>query len=217
MIRRSLLALVILLAAGRVAVAQMATVEDLNGRLDQRTAAAVRSLIDSANGDGVPSEPLVAKALEGESKGAPGERIVIAVRNLAGDLAVARGALGTASTSSELVAGAGALRSGASIDVLSRLRVVRGNLSVLLPLATLTDLVARGVPVEHAAATVLALAERRADEADYRAETSSKAGRGRAVGKPTGPPGARPPVPQPRPPGASPPPIPTQPPQSGPP
>jgi hypothetical protein len=205
MIRQFLLALTILLAPSRVALAQMATVEDLNGRLDPRTATAVRSLIDSAIVEGMPSEPLVAKALEGESKGAPGERIVSAVRNLASGLAVARASLGTASTSSELVAGAGALRSGASTGVLSRLREVQGKQSVLLPLATLTDLIARGIPVERAAATVLALAERGANEADYRSEMSSNRGRGRAVGKPMGAGGTGPAVPSARPPGAGPP------------
>ena len=210
MIRQFLLALTILLAPSRVALAQMATVEDLNGRLDPRTAAAVRSLIDSAIVEGMPSEPLVAKALEGESKGAPGERIVVAVRNLAGGLAVARAALGAGSTSAELVAGAGALRSGASTGVLSRLREIQGKQSVLLPLATLSDLIARGIPVERAAATVLALAERGANEADYRSEMSLKGGRGRAVGKPMGAGGAGPAVPIARPPRAGPPPAPPQ-------
>lgn len=208
MIGRAVLALVILSGSASAANAQVATVEDLGGRLDPRTAVAVRSFIDSVVVDGVPSEPLVAKALEGESKGASGERIIIAVRNLAGDLATARVALGSAATSPELVAGAGALRAGAPTDALLRLRAVRGTHSMLLPLATLTDLVARGVPVERAVATVLALVERGANEADYRAEVSSKGGRGRAVGRPVGVGGAGPAIPPGRPPGAGPPPNP---------
>ncbi|MGH7510883.1 MAG: hypothetical protein ACREMZ_15630 [Gemmatimonadales bacterium] len=167
-VRIAFLALV--LGPRAAAYAQAGSWADLSARLDPQTAASVQSLIDSAAVAGVPGEPLVAKALEGQSKGATGERIILAVRNLSADLASARGALGSGAASSEIVAGAGALRSGASTETLKRLKAVRGSQSVLLPLATLTDLVARGLPVEAAAETVVAMAERGASEAEYRAE-----------------------------------------------
>lgn len=179
-IRVACMALAIGLASTTVTRAQMPGTDDLGARLDPATAAAVRTLIESSALEGVPGEPLISKALEGQSKGASGERIVLAVRNLATDLASARRALGASAASSEIIAGAGALRSGASTEVLARLKVARGSRSVLLPLATLTDLVARGVPVQAAVKTVLALAERGAGEADYRAEGGAEAGLGGA-------------------------------------
>ena len=44
-------------------------------RLDPETRALVGTVIDSAHGAGLPSEPLVQRALEGATKGAPGIRI----------------------------------------------------------------------------------------------------------------------------------------------
>jgi len=196
-IRVAFLALAVALGSVAVAYAQTASVESLSSRLDPQTSAAVRSLIESAAAQGVPGEPLVAKALEGQSKGAPGERIVAAVRRLGADLAAAHNALGASVTSSEIVAGAGALRSGASVDVLRQVKAARGTQSTLLPLATLTDLVARGVPVERATQTVLALAERGASEADYRAQTSARGPGEAGRGPPSGPPAPAAPPPTP--------------------
>jgi hypothetical protein len=180
----------LLLLAGRSAHAQ-SPADRLSGRIDPEAGAAVSALIDSAAARGVPPDPLVAKALEGASKGAAGERIVVAVRRLAVDLASARLALGDVSEV-EVVAGAGALRAGASSELLAQLKQMRGNESVLLPLATLADLVARGTPVDRAASVVLGLAKRGAAEDDYRAAQSG-ATRGdgaREHGPPTGAPGA---------------------------
>lgn len=130
----------------------------LAGRLDDRTLASVTAVIDSAVPLGIPAEPLVLKALEGRSKGAPGPRIVAAVRLLAADLARARDALGVGSSTPELVAGAAALRAGAEPSVLSRLRLLRPRESVAVHLAVLADLVASGVPADTASSAVLALA-----------------------------------------------------------
>src|SRR5574341_1439766 len=70
----------------------------LERRRDAETRARVAAIIDSARASGLPIEPLVDKALEGASKGAPGDRIVTAVRNLAVGLGAAREALGPMST-----------------------------------------------------------------------------------------------------------------------
>jgi hypothetical protein len=186
LIRVAFLALAFALGSTAMASAQAPSMEDLGTRLNPETAAAVRTLIESAASEGIPHTPLVTKALEGQSKGASSDRIILAVRTLATDLAAARLALGTAASSSEIVAGAGALRSGAPPAALSRLKAARNSQSVLLPLATLTDLVARGVPVDAAVKTVLALAERGASEADYRAQAGAngRPGEGGAVGAP---------------------------------
>ncbi len=201
--------LALLLASYVGASAQEPLGQGLGGRLDPETAATVQGLIDSIASHGVPGEPLVAKALEGQSKGATGERIVVAVRSLGVDLAAARTALGGSATSAELVAGAGAIRAGASADVLSRIKAIHGTRSTLLPLATLTDLIARGIPVDRAVGTVLALAERGASEADYRAQGGAAGSRPEGAGPPAGagspPPAVSRPVPVISTPGAPPP------------
>src|SRR5439155_16733626 len=62
----------------------------------------------------------------------------------------------------ELTAGAAALRAGASPTILIELRHTR-RAPLTMPLAVLADLVASGVPVDSAAAAVLALAGRAGD------------------------------------------------------
>ena len=133
-------------------------------RLDQATRPVIMALVDSARAAGLPVNPLVERALEGATKGAPGEIIASAVRRLAGDLGRAREALGPRASQSELCAGAAALRAGAGPDVLNQMRRVRGHQSVAMALAVLTDLVARGVPVDTAATAVLTLAAAARDE-----------------------------------------------------
>ena len=140
-----------------VAAAAAQEIDPRLGRLAPETRAPVAALIDSARTARLPVEPLIQRSLEGTLKGAPNELIVAAVRRLAADLAGARSALNPAASSAELVAGAAALRAGASPQVLQELRRRRrGSLTVAL--AVLTDLVASRVPVDSAAAAVLALA-----------------------------------------------------------
>jgi hypothetical protein len=162
----ALLALAVI--ASPLAAQQHAGMARLAERLDPATAALVTRAIDSAAQAGLPAAPLVNKALEGASKGAAPDRILVAVRTLAVDLRTARAALGAGASEAELVAGVGALRAGAEGDVLARVKRARGQSSALLPLAVLTDLVAQGIPVDRAATVILALAERRAADAQYR-------------------------------------------------
>jgi hypothetical protein len=139
----------------------------LQGRLDAQTLRSVTALIDSSRLDGIPEEPLIQKALEGASKGATGERIVTAVRNLAGAMRTARSALGTDSSDREIVAGAAALRAGANAEGLRDLRRARGNGNLEVPLAVLADLVGLGMQVETAYQSVLELARSRAPDAEF--------------------------------------------------
>jgi hypothetical protein len=133
-------------------------------RLDEATRPVVVALIDSARAVGLPVNPLVERALEGAIKGAPGATIATAVRRLAADLGRARDALGPGPSPVELDAGAAALRAGAGPDVLTRLRRARGHRPVTMALAVLTDLVARGVPIDTATTAVLTLAATARDE-----------------------------------------------------
>lgn len=135
-------------------------------RLDPATGEIVARLLDSARAASLPSEPLVDKALEGASKHAPGARIADAVRALLADLGRARGAMGGGSEA-ELTAGAAALRAGVAPGALGELRRARGEVALSVPLATLADLVSRGVPVETAQEVVVALAARGVSDAGY--------------------------------------------------
>lgn len=154
---RTLLAAIVI--AGRAAAQQT---DPRLERLDAATRPAVAALVDSARTAMLPTEPLVQRALEGATKRASGEMIVAAVRRLAGDLGHARAALGSTASGAELTAGAAALRAGASQTILTELRRTRRE-PLTVPLAVLADLVASGVPVDSAAAAVLALAARARD------------------------------------------------------
>ena len=129
----------------------------LDARLDAATAAEVVRLVDAARADGLPGEPLVSKALEGEAKGVAPERILVAVRAQLAALGGARVALGARSSETELVAGAGALLAGVPAESLARLRSTRPDQSLVVPLVVIADLVARRVPTPTAATVVVAL------------------------------------------------------------
>ena len=143
-----------------------AQVERLAGRVDEATRATVAYVVDSARAAGVPAEPLVNKALEGASKGADGARIAAAVRALAADIARARAVLGPAATDPELVAGGAAVRAGVKPAFLQSLRDRYPRESLMVPLAVMADLVARGVPADTAAQSVVALMREGVRDAD---------------------------------------------------
>jgi hypothetical protein len=131
-------------------------------RLDPETRSAVAAVVDSAHNVGLPVEPIIQRALEGATKGAPSARIVAAVRRLAVDLGTARTALGTSASEPELEAAVAALRAGATPDALVQLREVRRP-PLTIALSVLADLVASGVPADSATAAVLALAPKARD------------------------------------------------------
>jgi hypothetical protein len=137
--------------------AQQSPVERLAGRLDVRTRAAVVALVDTAASRGLPSEPLIDKALEGAAKKASSQQIIAAVRTYVGQLQEARNALGEKSTDGELVGGAQAIRAGIPVQQLERLRTVRAGVRIAAALTVVSDLVSREVPVDTAVAVVSGL------------------------------------------------------------
>jgi hypothetical protein len=130
----------------------------LASRLDSATSLAVTAVVDSARAAGLPTAPLVNKALKGAAMGSEGVKIVIAVRQLAGRMQSSRQVLGGNSTPDEISAAATALEAGVSARDLALLRSASGRRALTLPLAVLTDLVERNVPVGTAANLVLSLA-----------------------------------------------------------
>jgi hypothetical protein len=180
-----------LLLAGFASIAQAQDAR-LTQRLDPGTRASVQHLVDSASSRDLPTEPLIRKALEGESKGADSARIVSAVRSLFTLLATTRQLLGPAANETELVAGAAALRAGASATHLSRLAALRPIDQLAVPLSVLADLLASGVPDEQAWNGVYQMASRGGNDADFLALRDRLAGAG-----PRATPGMPPPVEQP--------------------
>ena len=154
--RVSLLVLVASIALTGVARAQD---QRLAERLSAEVVDRVTDLVESASAAGLPTEPLILKALEGASKGAPDDVIVRAVENLGRRLRAARTALGSDSSEPELVAGADAIYVGAQPVVLSELREARSRAPVTVPLIVLTDLVQQGVAPDTVSRIVLQLTE----------------------------------------------------------
>ena len=151
-------AIVLGVALAGAAAAAAAQDARLGAQLDEGTRVLVQAAVDSARAAGLPTEPLVDKALEGARKRADGTRITRAVTALAARLRVSRSSLGAGATESDLVAGAAALQAGVSADVLHQLRAARPSGALAVPLVVLSDLVTRGVPTDTAAAVVLLVA-----------------------------------------------------------
>lgn len=133
-------------------------------RLPAPVAGRIQSLADSAIRVRLPAEPLIQKALEGQSKGATGDRIVTAVSALFGALENARSALGQGAAESEIVAGAEWLRAGGSAPRLAGFRAAAPARQLAVAIAMGTDLMTRGwTEVDAAAATDRFLTARATD------------------------------------------------------
>lgn len=190
------LALSALLALPATARAQD---ERLTERLDAATAGQVQQVVDSAKAAGLPSEPLVQKALEGATLGASDDRIVAAVQSLHGQLRRARQALGGDASDAELTAAAGALRAGLEPSALRRLQSLRPDQPLVVPIAVLTDLVAEGVPPAEATRSVLDLARDGRPDDEFvalRRQAQQRGAGGEPMGRPALRPAADPPVDQ---------------------
>lgn len=142
-----------------------------DGRITARFAAPVatrvNALLDSAQRAGLPTEPIVLRALEGHAKGIAPDRIIVALGRLRGALQTARTALGPASSTVELTTAAAALQAGVAEHRLIQLHQIRGTQSVAAPLGAYLDLVARGAEPDRAWAHVANLARRRAGDAEF--------------------------------------------------
>jgi hypothetical protein len=139
----------------------------LRARLDPATARAVEEVLDAARAKALPTEPLVQKALEGQTKAAPSARIVAAVEALLRGLDEARQALGSSAAAEELQAGALWLRSGGSSEQLSRMRRAAPNRSLAVPIAVSSELLARGWPALEAGPALERLLEARVSDAAF--------------------------------------------------
>lgn len=128
---------------------------------DAKARVAVEREIARAQAKGLPTQPLIAKANEGVTKQATGERIRVAVASLAKRLEQARILLAPSTSAQELTAGAEALAAGVPAPMLKQLRAAwPAEKSVAMPLDVLTELVARRIPAQHALEQISALMQR---------------------------------------------------------
>lgn len=127
-------------------------------RFDTLTANALRVLLDDAASKGLPTAPLINRALEGAARRVSGQRILLVVRAHAAAMAEAKAALGDASTVGELDAGADALRAGIDAKTLAVVRSTRPRGTAVTALVVLTDVVRRGVPTATARDAVSTIA-----------------------------------------------------------
>lgn len=143
--------------------------------VDQRLAArfpssvAVRfgAIIDTARSEGLPTEPLVLRALEGGAKGVPADRIQSALSRLVASLRRALATLGPETPPTDLTTAATALQTGLEPARLLEMRTLRGERSLTVPVGAYLDLVAQGAVAERAWQRVLDLARREAADRDY--------------------------------------------------
>jgi hypothetical protein len=139
----------------------------IGNRLDAPTRAALTALVDSARAQGIPTEPLFEKVLEGMSKGADGPKIVAAVRSLTMEMANAHRELGTVASADEIKAAASAVHAGVPAVELGKMKKEsKLRRSLTLPFTVLADIVSRGVPVSTAANAVRSLVGAGARDAD---------------------------------------------------
>ncbi len=127
-------------------------------RFDTLTANALRLLLEETAAKGLPTAPLINRALEGAARRVSGTRILSVVRAHAAALADAKAALGDGSTVAELDAGATAIRAGIDQTTLATVRSTRPAGTAVTALVVLTDVVRRGVPTSTARDAVTTIA-----------------------------------------------------------
>jgi hypothetical protein len=132
---------------------------------DVKTRVAVEREIAQAAAKGLPTQPLIAKAMEGVTKQAEAGAITAAVSSLAKRLEQARVLLAPSASAAEIASGAEALRVGVPAPMLKKIRAAWPNRSVVMPLDVLTELHARGIPANHALEKITGLMARGATPA----------------------------------------------------
>lgn len=135
-------------------------------KLDPNSRYQVESIIDSAESAGIPTHPLLLKAMQGLAKHADFRKIVVEVRKKFGYLKTAHSALG-AVDENELDAAAGVLEAGGKPDQISEFRIRQKNRSDLMAFAIWADFIGRGVPRDEAFTAINKLWRDGADDATF--------------------------------------------------
>jgi len=161
MITRALLASVVALAAAVTSLPSSSAAQQASRpALDSAIDSAIAPIIRETEAARLPTELLYAKAREGQVRRVPVDRIEATVRDLARRIAVAHDALKPNPTTEEVRAATDALKYNVPAATLSEMRRAGGAGSLAVPLGVLTQLIARGVPVEKAAVEVVHLLQK---------------------------------------------------------
>lgn len=113
----------------------------------------IARIVADAEAEGLPTAPVVAKALEGAAKGVPADRVVSAVSAYADRLQRASGLLPEGAPTDGIVSASDALRRGATPDAVRDVGARAGDASPEA-LVVLGDLAEAGVPVDQAVEVV---------------------------------------------------------------
>ena len=127
---------------------------------DDATRSMVRDYLEAARARGIPTEPLISRALEGVAFKASSKRIVEAMEALEKRMSRSRDLLAPAATVDELSAAADALANGVPASAIRDLRKAAPRRQITVELGVLTELVAKGVAPKQAAAMVRDLVAR---------------------------------------------------------
>jgi len=136
-------------------------------KLEQNNRVIIELLIDSAKTAGLPSQPLLSKALEGIAKKAPSRSIVDAVRKTLGFLRTARSALGGVDEQ-ELIAAAAVIEAGAKPAHVEQFRPRKKGRTDIEAFIVWADFLRRGVPGEEASTAITRLWQDGADDETFR-------------------------------------------------
>ena len=150
-IRMMVTALLLAAAGAGAADAQESGFARARAALTGNAGVRFEETVRNARANGLPTEPLIAKALEGVAKGVPADRVAVAVRQLAVSLGHANALLridGRAAAAADIEATADALQRGLPENAVRSLRAdARPDESIALSVHALADLHQRGVPV----------------------------------------------------------------------
>ena len=135
-------------------------------KLDARSRYQVELTIDSAETLGIPTRPLLLKAMEGIAKRAANPQIVTEVKRKFALLRTARAALGPVDEN-ELDAATSVLDAGAKPDQLAEFRVRQKDRSDVSAFAIWADFIKRGVPKDEAFSAINKLWHDGADDATF--------------------------------------------------
>jgi hypothetical protein len=138
----------------------------LQSRFDPTTYAALEVIIDSAKKSKLPTKLIEDNALEGASSGAPGDSIIIAVRQFTKQLAIASATLGPGASPDELRAAVSAIDARIPAGDLKRIRRAAPKRSITTALTVLSDIAGRGVPLPTSSDLVVSLLSHKVKDTD---------------------------------------------------
>lgn len=154
-----------LFVSGALPAAAQDTTDPL-AKLDARSRYQVELMIDSAESIGIPTRPLLLKAMEGIAKHAANPDIVVKVRQKFMLLRSARTLVGPVDEN-ELDAASAVLEAGAKPEHLAEFRLRQKGRSDLSAFAVWADFIKRGVPKDEAFSAINRLWRDGADDGTF--------------------------------------------------